>query len=123
MGNIEASAQDRLLNKAKTYLNKLVIKASNGTVLATFSGLTWGSPSGTNPRQISVTNLPLTVNASGTGTAATAEFQDSSDTAHISGVPVDTSGTPVVISSKNITSGQPVRLNSVTLKAPNTTTT
>ena len=123
MGNIGTAAQDRLLNKAKTYLNKLVIKASNGTVLATFSGLTWGSPSGTNPRQISVTNLPMTVNASASGEAATAEFQDSGGTAHISGVLVGTSGTPVVISSTSITSGQPVRLNSVTLKAPNTTTT
>jgi hypothetical protein len=123
MGNIATTAQDRLLNKAKTYLNKLVIKDSNGNVLANFSGLTWGSPSGTNPRQVSVTNLPLTVTASATGTAATAEFQDSAGTAHISGVTVGTSGTPVVINSTNITSGQPVRLNSVTLKAPNTTIT
>ena len=50
--------------------------------------------------------------ATATGTAALAEFRNSSGGVIVSGLTVGSSGTDIIISSTSITSGQTVTVNS-----------
>lgn len=59
--------------------------------------------------------VPLTVNASATGTAAKAEFRNSAGTAIITGLTVGTSGSDVNLSTTSLVSGSPVTITAGTI--------
>lgn len=61
---------------------------------------------------LTIAGVPLSVAASGTGTAALAELRNNADTVIVSGLTVGTSATDIIISSTTITNGQTVQLNS-----------
>lgn len=63
---------------------------------------------------ITLAGVPLTANATATGTAAKAELRDNSGTAYVS-LTVGTSGTEIILNSTAVTSGQPVVVNSGTI--------
>ena len=94
-----------------------IIDADGTTVLVAFSGLTWSAPSN---GQVSVSNTPLTATAAATGTATTARLKDSSGTSgeEITGIPVGTSGTPIVLNTTAISAGLNVDLVSLSYTAP-----
>jgi len=55
---------------------------------------------------------PLTATASGTGTAALAEFRNNAGTVIVSGLTVGTSGTDLILGTVSVTSGQTVQVTS-----------
>ena len=59
--------------------------------------------------------VPLSATASATGTAAKAEFRDSTGLVVISGLTVGTSGSDINLNSTSITSGQTVTITSGTI--------
>lgn len=61
--------------------------------------------------------LPLSANATATGTAAKAELRDSAGNTIASGLTVGTSGTDIIIFSTSITSGETVRVSSAAITA------
>lgn len=69
----------------------------------------------------SLENVPITVTAIASGTAARAKLYDSfaETSRYIDGIEVGAPGSdrPVIISSTSIVQGQPVRLNSLIIKA------
>jgi hypothetical protein len=71
--------------------------SGTGTVIATLAG------------------VPLSINASATGTAAKAELRNSSDVTVASGLTVGTSGSDINLTSTSITSGQTVTVTSGTI--------
>lgn len=137
MGNLADWVEKNIVRAATTPANtadgvydRLQILTSTGTVLAEFSWTSsdWNSTIGYDGTSYyrDLTNVPITVTAAATGTADHAKLYASgaSTTRYIDNIPVGTtgSGNPVEISSLSITSGQPVRLNSLVIKAPNSTT-
>jgi hypothetical protein len=62
-----------------------------------------------------LSGVPLNATASGTGTAALAEFRDNAGTTIVSGLTVGTSGTDVIINSTSISTGQAVQVTSGTI--------
>lgn len=99
---------------------KLVIGTSGlsgGTgVLATFS-LT--PPSVAIASGVAtLNNVPLTVNASATNTAAKAEFRNSADTSIITGLTVGTSASDINLSTTALVSGSPVTITAGTITHP-----
>jgi hypothetical protein len=59
--------------------------------------------------------VPLSVTASGTGTAALAEFRTNGGTTVVSGLTVGTSGTDIILGTTSITSGGTVTISSGTI--------
>lgn len=82
-------------------------------VLATISlNATPGTVSGS---VLTLSGTPLSATASGTGTAALAEFRNNAGTTIVSGLTVGTSGTDIIINSTAISSGQAVQVTSGTI--------
>lgn len=75
---------------------------------------------GTTPGTVSsgvltVSGTPLSATASGTGTAAKAEFRDNAGNVIVSGLTVGTSATDIIINATAISSGQSITLSSGTI--------
>lgn len=75
---------------------------------------------GTTPGTVSagvltISGTPLTVTASGTGTAAKAELRDNAGNVIVSGLTVGTSSADIIINATAISSGQSVTLSSGTI--------
>ena len=84
--------------------------ASMATVLAT---ITLQNPAGVaSGTAFTISGVPLSSTATGTGTAAAAEFRNNAGTVVVSGLTVGTSGTDIIINSASITTGQTVQLTS-----------
>ncbi|CAB4143993.1 hypothetical protein UFOVP470_8 [uncultured Caudovirales phage] len=84
--------------------------ASMATVLAT---ITLQNPAGVaSGTAFTISGVPLSSTATGTGTAAAAEFRNNAGTVVVSGLTVGTSGTDITINSASITTGQTVQLTS-----------
>ena len=82
-------------------------------VLATFAlGTTPGTVSS---GVLTISGTPLTATASGTGTAAKAEFRDNSGNVIVSGLTVGTSASDIIINATAISTGQTVTLSSGTI--------
>lgn len=82
-------------------------------VLATF---TLGTTPGTvSSGVLTISGTPLTATASGTGTAAKAEFRDNSGNVIVSGLTVGTSSADIIINATAISTGQTVTLSSGTI--------
>lgn len=64
---------------------------------------------------LTLSGVPLQATASGTGTAALAEFRNNAGTTIVSGLTVGTSGTDIIINSTSISSGQAVQVTSGTI--------
>jgi hypothetical protein len=64
---------------------------------------------------LTLSGTPLSATASGTGTAALAEFRNNAGTTIISGLTVGTSGTDIIINATAISSGQTVQVTSGTI--------
>lgn len=62
-----------------------------------------------------LSGTPLSATASGTGTAALAEFRNNAGTTVVSGLTVGTSGTDIIINATAISSGQSVQVTSGTI--------
>ena len=67
---------------------------------------------------LTISGLPKTTTASGSGTAAKAELRNNAGTVIVSGLTVGTTGTDIIISSTTITSGQTVQVTSGTITHP-----
>ena len=77
------------------------------------AGLTLNASTGTvTSGVLTLSGTPLSATATATGTAALAEFRNSSGGVIVSGLTVGSSGTDIIISSTSITSGQTVTVNS-----------
>lgn len=75
-----------------------------------------GNPAGSVSNGVlTLSGTPLTVAASGTGTAAKAELRDSANNVIASGLTVGTSAADIILDSVNITAGQNVTINSGTI--------
>lgn len=87
---------------------------SGGTgVLATIAlSATPGTVSGA---VLTLSGVPLSITASGSGTAALAELRNNAGTTICSGLTVGTSGTDVILGSTTITAGQTVTITSGTI--------
>ena len=84
--------------------------ASMATVLAT---ITLQNPAGVaSGTAFTISGVPLSSTATGTGTAAAAEFRNNAGPVVVSGLTVGTSGTDITINSASITTGQTVQLTS-----------
>jgi hypothetical protein len=82
-------------------------------VLATITlSATPGTVSG---NVFTLSGTPLSATASGTGTAALAEFRNNAGTTIVSGLTVGTSGTDITINATAISSGQTVQVTSGTI--------
>ena len=82
-------------------------------VLATITlNATPGTVSG---NVFTLSGTPLSATASGTGTAALAEFRNNAGTTVVSGLTVGTSGTDIIINATAISSGQSVQVTSGTI--------
>ena len=64
---------------------------------------------------LTLLGVPLSVAASGTGTAAEARIRDSNSADVVTGLTVGTSGTNIVLDSVSITTGQTVRITAGTI--------
>jgi hypothetical protein len=62
--------------------------------------------------------VPLSANASASGTAALAEIRNNAGTVIASGLTVGTSGTDIILSTTTIVSGQPVTITAGTITTP-----
>lgn len=82
-------------------------------VLATITlSATPGTVSG---NVFTLSGTPLSATASGTGTAALAEFRNNVGTTVVSGLTVGTSGTDIIINATAISSGQSIQVTSGTI--------
>jgi len=134
MGVISPLAQQGMLYAATTpggpsgnaYDRLQILDSSNPPkVLAEFSWTfsDWSPDFGDDGTTYSrsLENVPITVTAIASGTAARAKLYDSSaeTSRYIDGIQVGAPGSdrPVIISSTSIVQGQPVRLNSLIIKA------
>lgn len=64
---------------------------------------------------MTLAGVPLSNNASATGTAALAEFRNNAGTVIVSGLTVGTSSTDIILNSVSITSGQAVTVTAGTI--------
>ena len=64
---------------------------------------------------LNAASLPLTVNASASGTAAKAEFRNNAGTTIVDGLTVGTSASDIILNSTSITSGQSVSVTAGTI--------
>lgn len=64
---------------------------------------------------LTLSGVPLQATATGTGTAALAEFRNNAGTTIVSGLTVGTSGTDIIINSTSISTGQAVQVTSGTI--------
>lgn len=64
---------------------------------------------------LTISGVPISANATATGTAAKAELRDSTGAVIASGLTVGTSASDVIVVTTAITSGQPVTLTSGTI--------
>lgn len=64
---------------------------------------------------LTLAGLPLTANASATGTAARAELRDSAGTVVCTGLTVGTSGTDIIINATAVSNGQTVQVTAGTI--------
>jgi hypothetical protein len=64
---------------------------------------------------LTLSDTPLSVTASASGTAAKAEFRNNAGTVIVSGLTVGTSGTDIVLGTTTITSGGTVTITSGTI--------
>jgi len=132
MGVISPLAQQGMLYAATTpggpggaTYDRLQILDSSNKVLAEFSWTfsDWSPDLGDDGTTYSrsLENVPITVTAIASGTAARAKLYASSaePSRYIDGIEVGLPGSdrPVIISSTSIVQGQPVRLNSLIIKA------
>lgn len=67
---------------------------------------------------LTIAGVPLSADATATGTAAKAELRSSTGTAIVTGLTVGTSGADIIISNTAITLGQTVQINSGTITHP-----
>ncbi len=113
MATLSAALRDALAARAVQNLDTLEILDADGvTVLATITGITWGTPSN---GAVNANNLPIEVTAAAGGTATTARLKSSTVTTEtIDGLTVGTSGAQVTMANTSIAQGQPVRLQSLT---------
>ena len=82
-------------------------------VLATITlSATPGTVSGS---VFTLSGTPLSATATGTGTAALAEFRNTAGTVIVSGLTVGTSGTDIIINATAISTGQTVQITSGTI--------
>ena len=82
-------------------------------VLATITlSATPGTVSGS---VFTLSGTPLSATATGTGTAALAEFRNTAGTVIVSGLTVGTSGTDITINATAISTGQTVQITSGTI--------
>jgi hypothetical protein len=58
---------------------------------------------------------PITTTATGTGTAALAEFRDNSGVTIVSGLTVATTGADVIIANTSVSGGETISVNSATI--------
>jgi len=127
MGAISTRAQDGIVAAATIYggstqLDRLQL-LSGSTVLAQFT-ISWGSVAG---GVVTASGLPQTVTASATGTVNGAKLYSTGDSQAFiqfdsNDIGTTGSGKPIEISSLSITSGQPVRLTGLSVRAPSDTT-
>lgn len=116
-GSINTDSQNQIVTDLAAQFDQLEIRASDDTVLVTFS-ISWGTASGGS---ISVTGTPISQSASNTGTASKARLNHSTNPEAITDLSVGTSGTEVTLNTTEIESGKSVDLDSATLTAPTTT--
>lgn len=64
---------------------------------------------------LTLAGLPLTANATATGTAARAELRDSAGTVVCTGLTVGTSGTDIIINATAVSNGQTVQVTAGTI--------
>ena len=69
---------------------------------------------------LTISGLPKSATASGSGTAAKAELRNNAGTVIVSGLTVGTTSADIIISSTTITSGQTVQVTSGTITHPST---
>lgn len=88
-------------------------------VLATIPLVTTGSAGGAfntpSSGVLTLAGTPLSATATGTGTAALAEFRTNGGTTVVSGLTVGTSGTDITINATAVSSGQTVQVTSGTI--------
>lgn len=116
MGDLNTDSQNDFIAELATQFDRLEIRASDETVLVTFT-ISWGTASSGT---ISVSSTPVTASASNTGTADHARFRHSTNAQVISNVSVATSGAIVTINTLNIESGKDVDLESCVFTSPAT---
>lgn len=88
------------------------LSGATGVLVSFTLGTTPGTVSG---GVLTISGVPLTATASGTGTAAKAELRDNAGNVIVSGLTVGTSGTDIIINATAISSGQSVTLSSGTI--------
>lgn len=78
------------------------------------------NPSGTvSGAVLTFDNTPaLSTTAISTGTAASARFKNNGGTVIVSGITVGTSGTDIILSQSNITTGDTVTISTATITEP-----
>jgi hypothetical protein len=82
-------------------------------VLATIALST--TPATISSGVFTLAGTPLSATATGTGTAALAEFRNNSGTVVVSGLTVGTSGTDLILGTTSVTAGQTVQVTSGTI--------
>lgn len=95
-----------------------ICTAAFAAVLAT---ITLGKPSGTvagAPAVYTMSGMPKSANATGTGTAAAARIKDGGGTTIVNNLTVGTSASDIILNSTSITTGQQVSLTSGTITHP-----
>jgi len=129
--NYSASLKTNRMQLVADLIASKVAAASTGTATAGSlvigtSGLSGASgvlatiPLAATPGTVSgsvftLAGVPLSTTASGTGTAALAEFRNAAGTVIVSGLTVGVTGTDITISTTTITSGQTVQVTSGTI--------
>jgi len=88
------------------------LSGATGVLVSFTLGTTPGTVSG---GVLTISGVPLTATASGTGTAAKGELRDNAGNVIVSGLTVGTSGTDIIINATAISSGQSVTLSSGTI--------
>lgn len=88
------------------------LSGATGVLASIVLGTTPGTVSGS---VLTLSGTPLSVTATGTGTAAKAEFRTNGGTVIVSGLTVGTSASDIILDSVSITSGQTVTISSGTL--------
>lgn len=90
------------------------------SALSGATGVLASIPLNTTPATISggvltLSGVPLSAQATATGTAAKAEFRDNAGNVIVSGLTVGTSGTDIIINSTSVSNGQYVQITSGTI--------
>ena len=88
------------------------LSGATGVLVTITLSATPGTVSG---NVFTLAGTPLSATASGTGTAALAEFRNNAGTTVVSGLTVGTSGTDIIINATAISSGQSVQVTSGTI--------